>query len=428
VMIASAGWWVAIVELTPASLRPYIGGSQTNSFLELTFGYNGLGRLTGNETGSVGGGGAGGGAAGSGMWGSPGILRLFEGEIGGQISWLLPAALVVMVAALLMVGRRGRTDPQRAVLVIFGGWLVVTALAFSFMAGIFHAYYTVALAPPLAGTLAIGAGMLWSRRAELWVRIVLAATILITVFWAFSLLSEATAWLPWLKWLVLALGAIASVLLLLPTRGQMFAVATLAVALVGGLVAPTAYSLETIATAHTGSIVTAGPTVSGSTGGPGGGPDGGGQGTSGPAGGGPGSAGQAGGSQAGRPGGGAGGGMGGLLGGGVAPAQVSALLKINAVSYTWVAASVGSNNSAEYQLVTGFPVMAIGGFNGSDPSPTLLEFKSYVAAHKIHYFIGSGSVERSHNGSASSAAITAWVAANYTAITVDDVTMYDLTR
>ena len=434
VMIASAGWWVAIVELTPASLRPYIGGSQTNSFLELTFGYNGLGRLTGNETGSTGGGGARGGATGSGIWGSTGILRLFEGEIGGQISWLLPAALVVMVTALLILGKRRRTDPLRAVLVIFGGWLVVTALAFSFMAGIFHAYYTVALAPPLAGTLAIGAGLLWSRRADLWVRIVLAATILITVFWAFSLLSEATTWLPWLKWLVLALGAIASVLLLLlPTRGQMFAVATLAVTLAGGLVAPTAYSLETIATAHTGSIVSAGPTVSGSTGGLGGGPNGGGQGTSGPAGGGPvggvqGSAGQAGGAQAGRPGGGAGGGMAGLLGGGVAPAQVSALLKINASSYTWVAASVGSNNSAEYQLATGFPVMAVGGFNGSDPSPTLAQFKSYVAAHKIHYFIGSGSVERSHNGSASSAAIADWVAANFTATTVDDVTTYDLTK
>ena len=250
-----------------------------------------------------------------------------------------------------------------------------------------------------------------------------AATILITVFWAFALLSEATTWLPWLKWLVLALGAIASVLLLLPTRGQMFAVATLAVTLVGGLVAPSAYSLETIATAHTGSLVTAGPTVSGSTGGLGGGPGGGGQGTSGPAGGGPGGA-----AQAGRPGGGAGGGMAGLLGGGVAPAQVSALLKINALSYTWVAASVGSNNSAEYQLVTGFPVMAIGGFNGSDPSPTLARFKSYVAAHQIHYFIGSGSVEHSHTGSASSAAIAAWVAANFTAITVDDVTMYDLTK
>ncbi|HET9633674.1 MAG TPA: glycosyltransferase family 39 protein, partial [Terrabacter sp.] len=75
-MVLSAGWWVAIVELIPASARPYIGGSQTNSFLELTFGYNGLGRLSGDETGSVGGGGpAGAGGAGGGMWGSTGLFR-----------------------------------------------------------------------------------------------------------------------------------------------------------------------------------------------------------------------------------------------------------------------------------------------------------------------------------------------------------------
>ena len=87
-MVLSAGWWVAIVELWPASTRPYIGGSQNNSILELTLGYNGLGRITGNETGSVGGGG--GAAASGGMWGATGLARMFDAEIGGQISWLLP--------------------------------------------------------------------------------------------------------------------------------------------------------------------------------------------------------------------------------------------------------------------------------------------------------------------------------------------------
>jgi len=67
-LLVSAGWWVAIVELVPASARPYIGGSQHNSILELILGYNGLGRLTGDETGSVGGGAFGG----TGMWGQTG--------------------------------------------------------------------------------------------------------------------------------------------------------------------------------------------------------------------------------------------------------------------------------------------------------------------------------------------------------------------
>src|SRR5581483_7164070 len=99
-MVVAGGWWVAVVELIPAADRPYIGGSQDNSFLSLTFGYNGFGRLTGDETGSVGGGGGGRGGNGGGMWGSTGITRLFDGDIGGQIAWLLPAALILLVFGL----------------------------------------------------------------------------------------------------------------------------------------------------------------------------------------------------------------------------------------------------------------------------------------------------------------------------------------
>ncbi len=106
-IVVSGGWWVAIVELWPASSRPYIGGSQNNSFLELTFGYNGLGRLNGEETGSVGGGGGGG--NGGGAWGETGWDRLFSSEIGGQISWLLPAALILLVAGLVATRRAGRS-------------------------------------------------------------------------------------------------------------------------------------------------------------------------------------------------------------------------------------------------------------------------------------------------------------------------------
>ena len=102
-LVAAAGWWVAIVELVPASMRPYIGGSQNNSMLELTLGYNGLGRLNGNETGSVGGGPGGGG------WGATGCADVRPGH-GGQVAWLLPAALILLVAGLVMPrGRRART-------------------------------------------------------------------------------------------------------------------------------------------------------------------------------------------------------------------------------------------------------------------------------------------------------------------------------
>jgi 4-amino-4-deoxy-L-arabinose transferase-like glycosyltransferase len=156
-MVASAGWWVAIVELLPASARPYIGGSQTNSILELTFGYNGLGRLTGNETGSVGGGPGGG-------WGQTGWGRMFGPEVGGQVSWLLPAALLLLAAGLWLTRRAPRTNRARAAFALWGGWLVVTGLVFSFMQGIFHAYYAVALAPAVGALVGMGATGLWEAR------------------------------------------------------------------------------------------------------------------------------------------------------------------------------------------------------------------------------------------------------------------------
>src|SRR5262249_953135 len=114
-MVGAAGWWVAIVSLWPVSSRPYIGGSQHNSVLELMLGYNGLGRLSGSETGSVSGGNG---------WGTTGWTRLFGSEMGGQVSWLLPAALILLVAGAYYARRR-------AGFVVWGGWLVVTGLTFS---------------------------------------------------------------------------------------------------------------------------------------------------------------------------------------------------------------------------------------------------------------------------------------------------------
>ena len=122
-----------------------------------------------------------------------------------------------------------------------------------------------------------------------------------------------------------------------------------------------------------------------------------------------------------------GGGLGGLLDAGTPSAALVSLLKENASSYRWVAAAVGANSAAGIQLATDEPVMAIGGFNGTDPSPTLAEFQAYVAAGKVHYFIGgSGGRGGGFGSSSSSNAITAWVTANFTAQTVGGVTVYDL--
>ncbi|MET9973639.1 ArnT family glycosyltransferase [Streptomyces microflavus] len=474
-MVVAGGWWVAIVELMPASSRPYVGGSQNNSFLELTFGYNGLGRLNGEEAGSVGGGGGGGGRGGGG-WGETGIGRMFNSEVGGQIAWLLPAALILLVAGLWLTRKAGRTDSARAAFLAWGGALVMTAAVFSFMAGIFHQYYTVALAPYIAALVAMGVAVLWEERSAWWPRAVLAGAVVVTVVWAYVLLGRTPEYLPWLRWAVLVGGVVAALGLLVVGRfgGRGLALAVVGLSFAASLAAPTAYTLSTLNSGHQGSIVTAGPSGGGGMGGPGGG------GRGGPGGGGgddgrgqragmqpPGGQGQfpgqgqgQGGRQGNAPGGmptapggtapgaageggafggGGGGGMGGLLNGASVSTEAKALLKKDADAYTWAAAAVGAQNAASYQLATGEPVMAIGGFNGSDPSPTLAQFKKYVAEGKIHYFVsggtgggmgggemGGGGMGGGGNGTSSQ--ISSWVTENFTEVTVGSATFYDLTK
>ncbi|MGW6743110.1 ArnT family glycosyltransferase [Streptomyces sp. NPDC055025] len=499
-VIVSGGWWVAIVELWPASARPYIGGSQTNSFLELTFGYNGLGRINGNETGSVGGGGAPGGAGGGGGgrgWGETGIGRMFNESVGGQISWLLPAALLLLVAGLVITRRTARTDTARSAFLVWGGSLLMTVGVFSFMAGIFHEYYTVALAPYVAALVGMGVTVLWEERARPQAAVTLAVTAAGTAVWAYVLLGRTPDYLPWLRWAVLIGGLAAAVGLLRAVRlGRRLALAAAGLGAAASLAGPLAYTLTTVNTPHAGSIVTAGPASArggfGGASGRGGGGGGGGAWGGGPGGGtrapgqqGPGQAtgqgpgqGQApgaqgrgqgqppaaGGQQAQPPqqngqsqngqsqngqsqngrsqngqlqngqrsampegfGGGAGGrggGMAGLLNGQNVSSEVEAALTRNASAYTWVAATIGSQNAASYQLATEKPVMAIGGFNGSDPSPTLAQFKQYVTDGKIHYFLSGGGGPGGGNS-----AVTAWVEATFKEVTVDGTTLYDLTQ
>ncbi|NHN56306.1 glycosyltransferase family 39 protein [Calidifontibacter sp. DB0510] len=417
-MVVTAGCWVAVVELVPASSRPYVGGSQDNSFWNLTFGYNGFGRLTGNETGSVmPGGDAGPGGA---MWGQTGLWRMFSTQVGGQISWLMPSALILLVAGIALRGRRPRTDLRRAAYLVWGGWLVVTALTFSLMAGIFHEYYTVALAPAVAALVGMGAQEAWERRGGLVGSAVLASAAGAAAVWSFVLLSRTTAYAEWLRFGVLVAGAVAALLLLaVRSLDRRFVPVAVGLAVITGLAGPTAYSVSTIRSPHTGSIVTAGPVTRGGF------PGGGGGFTGPPAGAMPPQ--RPAGTMPQRP---AGGGMprgGGLLEAGTPTSAVVTALHTDSSRFTWVAATVGSQSAAGLQLATGDPVMAIGGFSGSDPSPTLAQFQADVAAGRIHYFLPGGGGPG--QGAASTASrISAWVQAHYRAVTIGNQTFYDLTQ
>lgn len=442
-MIVSLGWWIALVELLPENLRPYIGGSQNNSVLELIFGYNGLGRITGEQVGSVGGSPGGG-------WGETGLTRLFDSVSGGMISWLIPAALILAVVAVIAIGTRSRSADEagpdaarltRGSIVIFTGWLVVTGLVFSFMAGIYHDYYTVALAPAVAGTTVVAAAELWRQRSRWLSRIGLAAATGATTAWAVVLLARATEPYPSLRVPIAIIGGLATFGLLFARQlPKQLARAVLVAAGLTAVIGPAAYSAQTAATAHQGSIVTAGPVY----GGPGGGrlitygpPPGGGQPGGQPGGGQPdGRMRQGGGPPPGMDGGGRepefGRAGGGFLGGGTANEEIVAKLQAGAESYSWAAATTGSQGAATYQLAAGVPVMAIGGFNGSDPSPTLAEFQQLVADGRIHYYLGGeGDDQRSrmqNGGSRAAEEIAAWVADTFTGTTIDGVTVYDLSE
>jgi 4-amino-4-deoxy-L-arabinose transferase-like glycosyltransferase len=364
----------------------------------------------------------------------------------------------------------------------------VTGAVFSLMTGIIHPYYTVALAPAIAALAGLGATEAWRARHSWPGRAALAGMTAVSAAWAWVLLGRTPGWLPWLRAAVLITGIAAAALLLAgpwlarlagTARGRrMIAAASVVLALVAGLAGPVAYSLETAATAHAGALPSAGPAVT-SAGGPGGGfpgssPAGGtgrgrpgagpGTGPPAPAGGGqgaargaPGSPGRIGGQPASRPGrsglgasggtggigraagaggsgsaargaaAGPGGGIGGGLGGATQVSQALTQLLKGATGYRWAAATVGAESAAPLQLASGRPIMAIGGFNGTDPAPSLGEFERLAAAGDIRYFIGANQ-DSFGGGSGVAAQISAWVTDHFRSRTVGGLTVYDLTR
>ena len=468
-MVIGAGWWVLLTVLVPSGSRPYFGGSQTDSFIELTFSYNGLGRLTGNETGSVipGASEALSGSSQGGMWGETGLFRLWTSDFGDQITWLAPIAFAAIILGLIAAkpAKKGqvyfgrfylgkREDSidldtfariRRAQIVIFGAWLIVTWLVFSFMAGIFHAYYTVALSPAIAALVAICGASLLGLRDRPWMPGVAGFLIAMTSAWDMALILRSGSF-AWLGVCIGVIGVVAGLALCIidfwmpdrlpatwPLTLKHAARGVAVVGIVALLAGPIVWTVCTISTGHTGSIVTAGP----------GGSMGGGPGGGGPGGGGPGGNGAPDGTDGTAPDGSSNestsDGIGantsadgsGLLGGTSANESLVELLTQNASGYRWAAATTGSQNAASYQLASELPVMAIGGFNGSDPAPTLDEFKVYVAQGLIRYYIASGGMGggmggAQMGGSSAASEIAEWVAQNYTAQTIGNTTIYDL--
>jgi hypothetical protein len=347
--------------------------------------------------GAASGGGGGGGGGGD----SAGLGRLFGTTLGGQISWLIPFAILAAVALIILIGRRSRTDLARASVLLWAVWLILEFAVLSFQQGTQHPYYVSAMAPAIAALVGIGGVALFQagRRSARW-RWVLPALVAITGGWAFVLLRRTPTWNAWLV-VVVVVATIVTVVVLAAGRLRR---SLLVVAGIAGLVAilagPAAYAVTPLSKAISGGNPLAGP-VSGAGGGFGGavttpasGQAGGGFGTGGALGDGTGTG-------AGRgdrgdftglgDGGAAGGGFAGGGRGGAVSKELIAYLEAHRDGATWLAAVSGSSTAAEIILETGgTPVIAMGGFIGSDPTPTLSQLQQYISQGKLHYVLVGG--------------------------------------
>lgn len=390
-VLVTSGWWVAIVQLLPAGSKPFIGGSTTGSPLDLIFGYDGLGRIFG----ASGPGGAGGGAGGGGFSGDVGLLRLFNDQMFGQIAWLIPLAIVCLIVGLFRRRWAHRTDRALAGCLLWGSWFVVTAVVFSYMSGIIHSYYAVALAPAIAALVGAGLVDLWGVRLRIWLGGIAVGIVCLGSAWfGATLLDRTPGFVPGLGPVAIALAALALLVLVgmsLPALAEMAVVKKIALAAAGvgvfaTLLAPAAYAIDTTGIAYGGGDPHPGPgtttTLAGAPGGgvlPGGSLTGGGPGGS--LAGGPPTSGQ---QATGLPG------DGGGLGGNSSDTALLNYLVANRGSATWIVAADSAQEAGSIELATGLPVMAMGGFTGSDPAPTLAQLEGYVASGKLRFVLESG--------------------------------------
>lgn len=398
--LVSAGWFVVLTLLWPASSRPYIAGSTDDNFMNLVLGYNGFARVLGKgnngfhlnpvvgaaaDTPFEVGHGQHGGFGGLGA-NSPGLTRLFTGEFGFEIGWLLPAALVAFVVVLVSRGRAPRTDLARAGAVVFGVWMLVDGLVLSYMKSMVHPYYCMSFVPAVCGMVGLGVGEAWGRRDSWLGRGGLISMILGTGVWSWWLLGRNAEWFPALRWTILAVTAIAAVGLVVslsPRVGRHVAVGALVLGLAGAVLGTGAYSVATLGQPHTGGMPLVGPVTAG-----------------------------------------------GQRHGGWDQddddAQLDAMLRATHTDFS--AAVDRSSAAASLELATDTAVMAIGGFGGSDPTPSLGQFQQDVANHRIGYYVAHTADHRpgGFGGRSAHADIASWVAANFTPKTVGTVTVYDL--
>ncbi len=326
-------------------------------------------------------------------------------------------------------------------MLVWGGWLLLEFLVLSFQQGIQHSYYTSAMAPPIAALTGIGAVAFYQayRRRSGW-GLMLPLAIAVTGVWSFVLLRRTPSWNPWLSWTVLAATVVAVLALAAGWRrgraGPAGRSRLLAAAGVAGLIAvlagPAAYAVTPLSHNIQGTNPVAGPSAGGAGGAFGGfgipagvvrdfagfGASGHGTGGSGAGSGAGAGSGPAGTYDRGAGGLGAGAGAARAVGpGGAASAKLIAYLEAHRDGATWLVAVRGSDAAAAIILQTGgIPVMAMGGFSGTDPAPTVAQLQQYVAQGKLHYVLTGGAGGFGGGAAGTASSVTSWVEQNCTMV------------
>ena len=383
-MLAVGGAWPVLVALTPASQRPWISGTADNSIWSLIFGYTGRGRLRGQAGGPGGAGPGGGGGGGNGLFGgATGPLRLLNEAMGGQAGWFLGFALVAGIAVLAATRLR-RADARTGWLIAVGGAFLTTGIAFSYAQGIFHPYYVSLIAPFTAALVGAGFGLL--SEGGLWARILAPLAVLAGVLAEVKILHDNATSLPWLASLLIAAGVVAALALAFAPRRAI----VLGAAIGALLIAPAAWSAQTLGHSTNGTFPAGGPQSAG-VGGPGGGgargfggPRGG-FGTTAPPAGGFGTAAPPAGGFGPPPGARAGRFNGGGPFGGDGASLTAALAYARTHGGGTVA--VSSQNGAGRQVIAGANVAAIGGFSGNESQVTAQWLADAVRANKIRFVL-----------------------------------------
>lgn len=437
VLLLSLSWAVA-VDLTPSSLRPYVGSTQTNSEVSLAFGYNGLSRL---HIFGLGGNGAFGGrgaiptpqtnlssTGAAFQLGSLDPLRLFNtSSLAGQIAWLLPFALLAILALVWQRRFRFQRDRQQLGMILWGFWLLAMAIFFT-LDGSFHQYYMTELAPGLCALVGIGLVVMWQdyRRGG-WRGWLLPCSLALTAGAQIYILASYPTWASWMSPLigvvtVLVILALIIFGLLPPLRLHKNGVLLVRVAVTTGLfvllLAPTIWAGYSVITNAESSFPTAGPNATNGAGNGfalgGGNPGFGGQGNR---------------SRNefgrfdfqgnGRAGAGGGAGTGGFNLNGSAQVNQALLsyLEAHQGSTTFLVATPSASAAEPIILASNRPVMAMGGFSGSDPILTTGTLQSLIKNNSVHYFLLSGTGSgRGGFGGFGSSSLSSWVTSNCSAV------------